>query len=151
MKMACALLIRSLDLGKNAMRVQFKTVQQLRAHLPNYAHTTPMGMGPSFIADNGLMSSLTNATTNSMWFRGFAKGMHRHMGDVWIPDWACTIQEIKAMMTVLEGDWETSYAIKDYLGLKKAALTMVAVVAGFFGGLRGEEICKIDVGGLREH
>ena len=55
------------------------------------------------------------------------------------------------MMTVLEGDWETSYAIKDYLGLKKAALTMVAVVAGFFGGLRGEEICKIDVGGLREH
>lgn len=79
MKMACALLVRTLDPGKNAEQVQFETVCKLWSHLSNFAHTTPRGMGPAFISDDGCVSALTNSTTNSMWFCLFMQGMHQRM------------------------------------------------------------------------
>jgi hypothetical protein len=50
-QMAVALLLRSLDEGKNAPRVQFETVGRLQAHLSNFVHSTPNGVGPSFIEE----------------------------------------------------------------------------------------------------
>ena len=61
------------------------------------------------------------------------QGMHWRMGDVWIPDRACTITEIKEVMKVLEEDWATYMPILDYQYLQKTALTMALVVAGFLG------------------
>jgi hypothetical protein len=52
-KTACSLLIRSLDAGKNAATVQYETMRKLRLHMSNFVHTTPGGLGSTFIADNG--------------------------------------------------------------------------------------------------
>jgi hypothetical protein len=79
--MASSLLLRSLDDGKNAARVQFETVRKLRSHLSNFIHTTPGGMGASCIGEEGGVSAITNSATNSMWFRRFMKGMHKRMGE----------------------------------------------------------------------
>jgi hypothetical protein len=82
-----------------------------------------------------------------MWFRRFMKGMHKRMGDVWIPDRPLTIGEIKAALELLEEDW-TLYlrVLNDAHGLQKTGLTAIALILGFFAALRGEEIVRIDVG-----
>jgi hypothetical protein len=92
--------LQSLDEGKNSPRVQFETVRRLRAHLSNFVHATPGGMGAAFIGEEGGVSATTNSPTNSMWFCRFMKGMHKRMGDVWIPDRPLTIVELKATMEI---------------------------------------------------
>ena len=151
MKMAATLLLRSLDKGKNAARIQFDTLRKMRSHLSNFAHTTPGGVGPTFIGDEGNVSAISRSDTNSMWFRRFMQGMHKRMGDVWIPDRPLTITEVLRALEMLEEDWRIYFGIQDMMGLSKTGLTMTMIVAGFFGALRGEEVCKIDVGTMREH
>jgi hypothetical protein len=150
-QMSGALLLRSLDEGRNAPKVQFETVRRLRAHLSNFVHTTPTGVGPSFIGEEGGVAAITNSPTNSMWFRRFMKGMHKRMGDVWIPDRPLTIGEIKASLQILEEDWKLYLKVHDGHGLQKAGLTAIVLISGFFAALRGEEIVRIDIGSMRHH
>jgi hypothetical protein len=65
MKTACSLLIQSLDPGKNADTIQYETMQKLRLHMSNFVHTTPSGLGSTFIADNGKGGTVTASPTNS--------------------------------------------------------------------------------------
>ena len=73
------------------------------------------------------------------------------MGDVWIPDRPLTMTEVLRALEMLEDDWRIYFEVQDVTGLNKTGLTMTMIVAGFFGALRGEEVCKIDVGTMREH
>jgi hypothetical protein len=150
MKVAIGMLIRSLDPGKNTPRLQYKTTRKLRGHYSNFVHTTPNGMGATFIGDEGGASSITNSPTNSMWFRWFMTGCHRRMGDVWIPDRAITIQEVKACFALLDEDWKVF--VKDIQGQRQTCLTAVTLIGGFFAALRrGEEIVWMDLGSMREN
>jgi hypothetical protein len=152
LQMAGGLLLRLLDEGKNAPRVQFETVRRLRAHLSNFVHATPGGMGAAFIGEEGGVSAMTNLPTNSMWFRRFMQGMHKRMGGVWIPDRPLTIVELKAAMEILDEDWNVFGKNNDsQIGLKKTGPTACMLIAGFFAALREEEIVRIDVGNMREH
>ena len=78
-------------------------------------------------------------------------GLHKRMGDVWIPDRAITIEEVLAGFSILENDWMAASSIGDKYGMRKASLTAAAVIGGFFAGLRGEEIAKMDLGALRSN
>jgi hypothetical protein len=149
--MSGALLLRSLDKGKNAPNAQFETVRRLRAHLSNFVHTTLNGVGPLFIGEEGGVLAITNSPANSMWFRRFMKGMHKRMGDVWIPDRPLTIGEIKALLQILEEDWDLYLKVHDGHGLQRAGLMAIVLISGFFAALRGEEIMRIDIGSMRQH
>jgi hypothetical protein len=149
MKVAIGMLVRSLDPGKNTPRLQYETTRKLRGHFSNFVHTTPNGMGATFIGDEGGASTITNSPTNSMWFRRFMTGCHRRMGDVWIPDRAITIQEVKACFALLDEDWKVFG--KDIQGQRQTCLTAVTLIGGFFAALRGEEIVRMDVGSMREN
>jgi hypothetical protein len=61
-------------------------------------------MGASFIGDKGGVLVITNSETNSIWFWRFMKGMHKRMGDVWIPDRLVTIKDLTSCLEILEED-----------------------------------------------
>jgi hypothetical protein len=104
MRVACAILIRSLDRGRNAATIQYETMRKLRSHMANFVHTCPRGIGARFMREEGAAGAVSNSPTNTEWFRRFMKGCHRRMGDVWMPDRPLTIQELLKALELLEED-----------------------------------------------
>jgi hypothetical protein len=149
MKTACSMLLRLLDPGKNADKIQYETMQKLRSHMSNFVHTMPTGLGATSVVDDRKGRTVTVSPTNSDWFKRFMRGCHRRMGDVWIPDRALTIRELLCCQTLLENDWELFKG--DAHGKLKMALTAVSLIGGFTAALRGEEIVRMDLGAIRKH
>ena len=151
LRLALTLLLRSLDKGNYTKNVQFETVRKVRSAFSNYIHASYGGIESSFIADEGRVQAVTNAASNCLWFRRFMQGMHKRMGDVWIPDRAVTIGEVLAGFKILEEDWKQLVQIGDLKGMESVVLTAVMLIAGFFGGLRGEEVTRMDIGLIRKY
>ena len=149
MKTAIVILQRSLSPGKNANFVQFETIRKTRSHFSNFIHTIPGGMGEMFIAAESNVSGMTRSPTNSVWFKRFMQGCHRRMGDVWCPDRPLTMKEALAIQEDLERDWDELE--KDPPGRLRTALTGVMITAGLGGGMRGEELNRLDLGIIRKH
>jgi len=59
------------------------------------------------------------------------------------------IAEVKASLELLEDDWNAM--ARDPVGKIQAGLTACAMIAGFFGALRGEEIVRVDAGSMMSH
>ena len=147
LNVACLMLMKTLNHGRNSRHIQFETARKVRSAVSNFYHTLPGGTGLSTVGQGdrgGLFFS--SSTTNSHWYKRFMTGCHRRMGDVWIPDQATTLEEIKAGLEILEEEWK-----KCPKGARKTevALTGAMVVAGYVAALRGEEIPQIDVGLMR--
>jgi hypothetical protein len=149
MKTAMVILQRSLALGKNAAFVQYETIRKTRSHVSNFYHTVPGGMGEMFIGSETNVSGMTRSPTNSLWFKPFMQGCHRRMGDVWCPDRPITIREALAIQEDLEKDW--SDFVWDPEGRLKTAITGVMLTAGLGGGMRGEELNRLDIGIIHKH
>jgi hypothetical protein len=149
MKTATVILQRSLAPGKNSEFVQYETIRKTRSHMSNFVHTVPGGMGEMFIATESSVSGMTRSPTNSPWFKRFMQGCHRRMGDVWCPDRPVTMPEALAAQEELENDWRTFE--RDPEGRLKTAVTGVLITSGFGGGMRGEEINRLDLGIIRKH
>ena len=98
MQLACSTLLRSLDPGRTTTSIQFETVQKQRSCYSNFAHTCHDGMGATFVKDDGTGASVSNSKSNQPWFKRFMWGVHRQMGDVWLPDRAMS-QNIPNTMT----------------------------------------------------
>jgi len=99
------MLMRSLDTGKNAKTIQYKTMQKLRGHYSNFARTPPDGVGASTTSSEGASSFVSHRETNGYWFKRFVHGCHKRMSDVWIPDRPLTMEELLCVQCVLEEDW----------------------------------------------
>jgi hypothetical protein len=149
MAIACQTLLRSLDGGKNAATIQFETMRKLRGHYSNFHHTLPNGTGLSTIADRRGSSTFNGSSTYGYWFRHFMMGCHWRMGDIWIPDRAITLEEILHSYLLLEEDW-LKFAGDHDMRLQ-TALTAMILVGGFSGGLRGEELPKLELGAICKH
>jgi hypothetical protein len=149
MRVACAILIRSLDRGRNADTIQYETMRKLRSHIANFVHTCPGGIGPRFMGEEGAAGAVLNSPTNAEWFHRFMKGCHRSMGGVWMLDRPVTIQELLKCFALLEDNWVTFE--KDDEGRLKAGNVACMLVTGFFAALRGEEIVRADVGAIRKY
>jgi hypothetical protein len=149
MKTALVILQRSLSPGKNAEFVQYETIRKTRSHMSNFFHSIPGGMGEMFLAHESSISGMTRSPTNSPWFKRFMQGCHRRMGDVWSPDRPLTMPEALEVQRLLEQDWKTFE--RDPEGRLKTAVTGVLITAGLGGGMRGEELNRIDIGVIRKH
>ena len=83
---ACGMVLRSLDPGRNGSHVQYDTVRKMRSFYSNYAHTCPGGTGANFMSTEGTSARVFNSVSNSDWFQKFMRGMHRWMGGMWLPN-----------------------------------------------------------------
>ena len=106
---AVAILIRSLDPGKNARCVQFDTIRKLRSFVSNYTHAGSNGTGATFMSDDRTAACITNSPKNSLWFNRFMQGCHRRMGDTWLPDKAVSWYVMGGAFQVLEESWTDSF------------------------------------------
>ena len=102
----------------------------MRGHISNYMHTLPGGFGANFITLENNIGSISSSPTNTEWFRRFMNGCHKRMSDIWIPDRAVTMQEVKEIFRLLEQDWILGE--KGNHGLMQTTLTAVVIIAGFF-------------------
>jgi hypothetical protein len=148
---AAVLLMRSLEKGINAEFVQYETIRKVRSHFSNFVHTVPGGVGDMFITSDNMVNGITRSSTNTPWFKRFMKGCHTTswMGDVWCPDRPLMMREALLCQSTLEADWKTFE--RDTVGRLKTAITGMLVTAGLGGGMRGEEILRIDIGVIRKH
>jgi hypothetical protein len=135
--------------GRNPEFEQYETIRKVRSHFSNFIHTTPGGMGDMFMTSDNVVNGITNSPTNTLWFKRFMKGCHNIMGDVWCLDRPLTMREASACQRMLEDDWKVFQ--NDPVGRLKTAVTGVMIVGGLGGGLRGEEIIRVDLGVIRKH
>ena len=149
MNVACVMLMKTLRDGRNSKHIQFESARKVRSAVSNLMHSLPGGTGLSTVAQGERGGQFFSASpTNSYWFRRFMSGCHKSMGDVWLPDQAVTVEEIKAGLAILEEEWSGGA-----VGHRKTelALTGALVVVGYAAALRGEEIPQIDVGLMRKY
>ena len=151
MNIACGILLKSLDKGRNAELVQYETIRRLRSMYSNFVHTCAEGSGASFVSDNGTGSVISNSPTNSLFFKRFMQGCHRRMGDVWKPDAPVTKDILGVCFEILEEQWEVYIENRDKVGQKKTALMGCMLVSGYYGALRGEEVNRVDLGGMNHY
>ena len=128
MTMACTLIIRSTDRGKNSNTIQFETMRKLRTHYANFTHTTPSGLSELVASGASNGSLFSGSPTNSNWFWRFMEGCHHRMGDQWYQDRAITIDEMDCLQALLEEDW-TLYR-SDQKNLLEIVLVGMCVVVG---------------------
>ena len=146
---ACGMVLRSCDEGKNSKYIQFHTVRKMRTFVSNYSHASRDGVGFAFMSSDGTGSRLSYSSTNSLWFKRCTEGIHRRIGDVWKPDWAVSRYIIHGCFVVLEYHWE-AFGIDPYSKVQVAKAACI-VITGYYASLRGEEIGKADVGGMRKY
>ena len=151
MQAAVNLLLRSRSVGINAKNIQYETTRKLRSFLSNFVHATFNGHGDTFMSEDGNGGTVSRSPTNSPWFKRFMRGLHKRMGDVWIPDRALLKKEFMYCLVLLEEDWGFYSSVEDSGGQLKTALSAVMLLAGWFAALRGEEIVRVDVGQIRTH
>jgi hypothetical protein len=145
---AAVLLMRLLDKGKNSEFVQYETIRKVRSHFSNFIHTILGGISDMFISSDNVVNGISRSATNTPWFKRFMKGWHSRMGDVWCPDRPLTMREGLLSQSLLEEDWKTFE--KDAIGRLRTAITGM-MITGLGGGMRGEEMVRVDVGLIRKH
>jgi hypothetical protein len=90
----------------------------------------------------------TSCPTYRYWYQRFSQGLHKRMGDVVRWDYAVTSAIMKELLEQLDSEWETSNSDQE----KRRTLNMgILLSAGFVCGLGGEELMKIDLGGLMKY
>jgi hypothetical protein len=75
-------------------------------------------------------------------------GLHKRMGDVVRSDFAITSDIVRALLDVLNEEWEDAI---DWKAKTKIAEMAFVIVARYCCGLRGEEIVKINLAGLLKY
>jgi hypothetical protein len=83
------------------------------------------------------------------WYDRAQVGMHHRMGDKVVQDYGLSKQAVVALQVGLEKEWE---AARDNAGnrLEIAQLACFALL-GYDRALRGEEITKIELSGVRKY
>ena len=78
------------------------------------------------------------------------EGCHRRMGDVWLPNQVVSCHIMRQCFVVLEENWSSFFEFGDEYSLLRIAQSACVLIAGYFAGLRGEEIGKANLTGLLE-
>ena len=143
MMLACGLLERTLDSGRNSITVQYATARRLQAAVTNYAFTTEEGGGPVTILSDRYKQRFSGGPTSTLFYERFSLGCHERMGDVIQRDQALTIRALEALLGMAELDASSStISAKEKF---EAILLGAALTIGYSTGLRGEELslCKL--------
>jgi hypothetical protein len=119
--------------------VQFNTVCKTRSAMSNYERTTAPEMRHAALEGykRGERLGFTNTSVYSLWFDRFIVGCHVRMGDDTRQDRAFSIELILAMQKFLEEDLLKCHTME---AMFNVSLHGIFFIAGFCGGLRGEEM-----------
>jgi hypothetical protein len=133
------LLDHSLNAVINVATVQFNTVRKTRSAMSNYERTTAPEMRHAALAGykKGERLGFINTSVYILWFDRFIVGCHVRIGDDTRQDRAFSIKFILAMQKLLEEDLLKCQTMEAMLNV---SVRGIFFLAGFCGGLRGEEM-----------
>jgi hypothetical protein len=142
MRVACCTLLKSLEPGKWERKVQYATTRRIWSACSNFYHATHWGEALWVMAYETQKLITTPCPTYGYWYQRFSQGLHKRMEDVVKSDYAVTSGIIREL---LDSEWEASTG-----GLERKRIANMGLVLStvFLCGLRGEEIMKVDLGGL---
>jgi hypothetical protein len=144
MKVAMALLDRSLDQGIYEETVQWDTFWRTMSAVTNISQACVGGLGDSVGAYERHKMFISQAVTHKFWYSRFMLGVHKRVGQIRKPDKEVTIDVIHAIDRILELEWNQATSIAH----KKRIAEMGAwIIGGFCTGLRGEEMLRIELAG----
>jgi hypothetical protein len=149
MKLAVAMLVRSLDPGKTEQYVQFGTVRTLRSAYSNMYHASKEHLGGVSVLTGGSRKLVTtNCPSNGFWFDRFMVGYYKRVGQLLVQDMAISIEVILAVQDYLEAQWNLTRTDAEKRSVSEMGVIFVIC---FCLGLRGEEMLMIDIAGCRKH
>ena len=149
MKLAVALLVRSLDPGKTEQYVQFGTVRSLRSAYSNMFHASKEHLGGVSVLTGGSRKLVTTTCpANGFWFERFMVGYYKRVGQLLVQDLAISIEVLLAVQDYLEAQWNAARTEGEKRSVSEIGVMFVIC---FCLGLRGEEMLLIDIAGCRKH
>jgi len=147
-RVAVAMLLRSLDQGQTEATVQYATTRKLRSAFSNAWQASVEGPKATVAQQATTKLYVTSCPTNSQWFGSFVKGMHRRMGDKTVPDLAVSSEAMIALMGLFEAEWVAAGSEGEREGIMFPALF---AITAYLGALRGEEVPLMDLAGIRKY
>eukprot|EP00536_Pseudo-nitzschia_multiseries_P012136 jgi/Psemu1/31033/gm1.31033_g len=150
MKVGCAVLLRSLNKGRDVPCVQLEMVRKCRSAFTNYIHTCSEGVETRLTLQGRGCGFVSTSVANSLWFNQFNTRCHRQMGDVWLLDAPVTLEIMDAALDYMEERWKVmeGFIIREMFDFTPC---VVMLLSGFNSGLQGEEICRISLSGIRKY
>jgi hypothetical protein len=148
MKVACAMLRRSLDPGKWEDTIQFATARKVRSAYSNVYHASAKVGKVAVMAYESTKSFHTTCETYGYWFERFVLGCHKRMGDLVMSDYAVSIELLHELLRILDEDWGEA---KSDSARDKVTIFANILTFGFGCALRGEEIPKTDATGFLKY
>ena len=145
MKEVVLQLRRTRDKGCYNKFVQYDTARKFRSGYSNFLNTTPLTSTGTVMARDISKLFVSNSPTYGMWWEKFLSGMHNRMGDDIRPDLAISLKVMGVMLRFMELDYNKAIGRREKD--KIVAFAMFSI-AGYLGGLRGEDIVKLDLFGL---
>jgi hypothetical protein len=144
MKVAMAVLDRSLDPGRYAEYVQWETFRRSRLMVTNISQAGAGGLAGVIGAYGKNRSWISQVSTHSFWFSRFITGIHKRVGEIRKQDEPMTIEVLHAIDKILESEWQRGPGKEEQ---RRIAEVGTWVIGGFCAGLRGEEMLLIELAG----
>jgi hypothetical protein len=147
---AAVILRHSLDPGRTKDTIQFEMVRKMKSAMVGMAHAAAGCDGkPAVGGREGKKYIITGDCMFHDWFDRFMRGMHNRMGDNVQQDLGLTSDIMVKLLERLELEWK----VTEKGGEERLWITQLGVfcLAGYARALRGEEITKIELGGVRKH
>lgn len=149
MGLACCLLLRTLDEGRNEDTVQFSTALKLKTSYANMWRASLHGSESSVIARDVTKLFTTTCPTHGEWFERFQKGLHERMGDLVKQDLGISINLMHALMDRYEVPWEV--AGNNRKCQQETLFPALFCIVAFCCALRGEEVPMMSLTGVIQH
>ena len=149
MGLACCVLLRTLDDGRNEDTVQFSTALKLKTSFANMWRASLHGSKSSVIARDVTKLFTTTCPTHGEWFERFQKGLHERMGDMVKQDLGISIELIHALMSRYEARWEA--AGQNRRRQQEVLFPALFCIVAFCCALRGEEVPMMSLSGIVQH
>jgi hypothetical protein len=144
------ILCHSLDPGRTEDTIQFETVRKMKSLMVNTAQAAAGFDGkPAVGGSEGKPYIITGDRVFHDWFDRSMRGMQNRMGDNFQQDLGLTADIMVKLLERLELEWKVTG--KD--GEERLWIIQLGVfcLAGYARALRGEEITKIELGGVRKY
>jgi hypothetical protein len=148
MRPAMAFLLKSRRGGRHdPEQIKYSSARKVRGAFTNYYHASKEQVEAlSFTSGRGHQYA-SCSITNGLWYSRFQEGVHCRMGDTLKQGLAISI----GVMLKLQEYFETDYQMST--GIQRRRIVEAAVFAetSYCISLRGFEVPKMDLGGLREN
>jgi hypothetical protein len=148
---AAAIVARhSMDPGITEDTVQFETVRKIKSAFVNLYQASVENASTAVIGGkDGKKQLVMGVPIYHGWYDRSQTGMHHHMGDNIVQDYGLSRKAAMALQGLLEAEWAASRESEP----KRLEVAQLAcfVFLGYARALRGEEITKIELGGVRKY